>query len=355
MSRPTIDWGAGLNNIAVFRALNLGDMLCAVPALRALRRTLPNAHITLIGLDSARTFVNHFRHYTDELVQFPGDPAFPEQEVYERELPRFYRDMRSRKFDLVLQMHGSGQQSNTIVRAMEPVAWAGFVPEQSLGDEGLLMRWPDDLPEIHRYLALLNHLGINDTDDTLELPLHKSDHAQANALINQYALDLQRTVFIHPGARLPSRRWPLERFAAVGSSLAAKGWHITVTGSQNEDSLAHALSHHISYPIKNLCGLTTLGMLGSLLQRGRLLICNDTGISHVAASVNLPSVVIASGSDVKRWAPLDKSVHTVLHTPVACRPCAYYECPFDHFCALGVDVDDVLDEALKHLTEHTAS
>lgn len=65
--------------------------------------------------------------------------------------------------------------------------------------------------------------------------------------------------------------------------------------------MAHTLRARSGHALHDLCGATTLGALASLLQRGKLLICNDTGVSHLAASVRLPSVVIASGSDVARW------------------------------------------------------
>src|SRR5699024_9059570 len=102
-------------------------------------------------------------------------------------------------------------------------------------------------------------------------------------------------------------------------------------------------------------GLTDLGMLASMLQRAPLLICNDTGVSHVAAAMRTPSVVIASGSDVNRWAPLDTGLHTVLHADVPCRPCAHDDCPVPgHPCATRITTDDVLAAAhLQLIREQT--
>lgn len=339
--------------IAIFRALNLGDMLCAVPAFRALRRHLPQAHITLIGLDSARPVMERYSAYLDELILFPGDAAFPEQEVQGSALPGFYQAMRARHYDLILQMHGSGSRSNDIVQQMEPRQWAGFVDDPAHEKSGRFLLWPDALHEVHRYLALMRDLGVNAQDDRLELPVTKEEHQQAGELAAQFGLHLARTVFIHPGARLASRRWPLQRFAAVAMALIREGWQLALTGGRGERDMAARL-HEMAgggARIVNLCGLTELGVLAALLRRGRLLICNDTGISHVAAAVQAPSVVIASGSDVNRWAPLDTALHTVLYADAECRPCSYDTCPVGHTCALGVEVDQVLTKARQYLVK----
>jgi len=340
-------WSA--KNVVVFRALNLGDLLCTIPALRAVRSRLPDAHIALVGLESALPILQRFPEYLDELIEFPGDSAFPEQPLRADAVPAFYRSMRARSFDLALQMHGSGLQSNGIVQAMAPAQWVGFVPDAGQAVPGRLLPWPDHLHEVHRYLALLRHAGLDAEDDALEFPVNAHDEEQADLLAARLGLDLDRTVFIHAGARLASRRWPLERYAEVARELAAEGWQIALTGSRGERGLANALQNHAGRSFVNLCGETDLGVLASLLQRGRVLVSNDTGISHVAAGVHAASVVIASGSDVVRWAPLDAQRHTVLHAPMACRPCAYDECPIGHPCALAVGVECVLAEVRRRL------
>ena len=82
-------------SIVIFRALQLGDMLCAVPALRALRCALPTARITLVGLPWAEQFASRFRRYIDAFTSFPGHEAFPEQPVQQHQLADFYASMRA--------------------------------------------------------------------------------------------------------------------------------------------------------------------------------------------------------------------------------------------------------------------
>lgn len=342
--------GLPLRRIIVFRALQLGDLLCAVPAFRALRRAFPDARISLAGLPGAREFVQRYAAYLDEWFPFPGIAAFPEQAAHESALPDFYRRVRAWHPDVAVQMHGSGAQSNAVVQQFGADRWAGFVPRDAAQVPGARLAWPDDLPEIERYLALLRFAGVTDARDTrMEFPCSIADERDARALLDQYALQPDRLVLIHVGARLASRRWPLARYAQVARQLHQSGWQVALTGTMSERALTQELQRRAQAPLIDLSGQTHLGSLAALVRVSRLLICNDTGISHIAAAVQTPSVVIACGSDVHRWAPLDRRRHRVLAAPAPCRPCAYPTCPIGHPCAWAVMVDDVMSAVQRQL------
>jgi hypothetical protein len=129
----------------------------------------------------------------------------------------------------------------------------------------------------------------------------------------------------------------VERFARLGDALARRGLEVVITGSASELELAESLSRSLTAPHINLAGATSLGSLAALVQNARLLVCNDTGISHLAAALRVPSVVIVTGSDPDRWAPLDRARHRVVRHSVPCQPCLHVHCPIDHPCATGIE------------------
>jgi ADP-heptose:LPS heptosyltransferase len=92
----------------------------------------------------------------------------------------------------------------------------------------------------------------------------------------------------------------------------------------------------------NLCGHTTLWTLGALIEGAELVVCNDGDVSHIAAALGRPSVVVSCGSDASRWSPLDRARHRVLAQSMHCRPCSHVDCPTSHECANAIDVPQVL-------------
>jgi ADP-heptose:LPS heptosyltransferase len=338
-----MDAAGRIERIAVFRALMLGDMLCAQPALRALRAGWPHAEITLIGLPWAQDLAARWR-CIDRFVAFPGHPDLPESPVAHEQVPGFLAAMRASEFDLALQMHGNGTISNGIVVAFGAKHMAAFVTDGGAPthEVPIAVRWPELGHEIERCLALTDHLGLPRRGLQLELPLRDEERLAAAALVGNrpYAI-------VHPGARWESRRWPVERFAAVADALAARGLAIIITGGAVEAPIADALAGAMRYPALDLTGRTSLWVLAAMVERARLVVCNDTGISHVASATGTRSVVVACGSDVSRWAPLDAGRHRVLWAGVPCRPCGHERCPTAHECAMAIDAEAPISAACQ--------
>ncbi|HWI13872.1 MAG TPA: glycosyltransferase family 9 protein, partial [Burkholderiales bacterium] len=202
-----------------------------------------------------------------------------------------------------------------------------------------------------RFLKLAAALGAPSQGEHLEFPVHADEHRAIERALHGVARDY---VCIHPGARYPSRRWPSERFAAAADAIADRGLQIVVTGATQERALAEDVMRRMRHTAIDFTGRTTLGTFAALVSRARLVVSNDTGMSHVAAAVRAPSVIISSGADVERWRPLDAGRHPTLWHDVPCRPCAHLVCPTGHECARGVSVEAVVAEAARLLDRETA-
>jgi ADP-heptose:LPS heptosyltransferase len=239
--------------------------------LRALRAAWPDAQVTLIGLEDAASFVARFHAYLDDLMIFPGVEGMPEQPARPELMPAFFAEARARGFDLAIQMHGSGQQVNDIVDQLGAQHTAGFKPQfDSDAPSDDFMPWPGALPEPTRYTALMEFLGIPVDDLALAFPLSAQDQVDCDALVANMQLAPHRTVVIHPGARLESRRWPVERFAAVAGMLVDAGWQVAVTGSEAEQDLTASLIALAGVPVADLTGRTAgLQRHGRIPCRGR--------------------------------------------------------------------------------------
>lgn len=302
--------------IVVLRALQLGDALCAVPALRALREECPHASITLVGLPWARSLPDRLPRYLDDFMSFPGFPGLPEQPPHPPAFARFVLDARLRAFDLAVQMHGDGRISNRVARLLGAGRIAGFRrrdEDVERGSRDAWLRYPDRGHEVRRLLALVRFLGCESRDESLEFPLLPSDRAELRTSGLAHGLEPGRYICVHPGARSADRRWPLEHFAAVADALhAAWGLPIVITGSGEERELSAAMRQRMRAPAVDAAAPISFGALAALIADARLLVANDTGASHLASALRVPSVIVFGNSDPARWAPLDTELHRVV-------------------------------------------
>jgi ADP-heptose:LPS heptosyltransferase len=139
--------------IAVVRALRVGDLLCAVPMLRALRKQWPSAQIALIGLPWAKVLLHRFPRYLDAFLEFPGWPGIPERTFDGVAWTRFLGEARRGAFDTVIQAHGNGSHINDFVLATPARCHAGFHPRGERAPRSGFMPYPDDRPEPARFRA----------------------------------------------------------------------------------------------------------------------------------------------------------------------------------------------------------
>lgn len=342
-----------IQRIAIFRALQLGDLLLAVPALRAIRHRFPTAEITLIGLPWAASFVDRYACYLNRFVEFVGYPGIAEIPLTPESSARveqFLAEQRAYGYDLVVQMHGSGQTSNPFVLALHGRMTVGYYDGTSPAGLSLHAQYPHDQHEIFRNLGLAALLGSTHLSPRLEFPLTSEDHAEAATLLQGVLAQRRPLIALHPGARPPARRWPVAYFASLADMLAQRfDAQIVFTGGPGEEATVQTVIDLMHTRPLNLAGKTSLGGLAALIQRVSLCISNDTGPAHVACAVDTPSIILFGPADFARWSPLDATRHTALRHPVACSPCGYWECPIDHRCLRGLSPETVFVTAQRYL------
>lgn len=336
--------------IAVIRALALGDMLCAVPTFRALRARFPDAHIALIGLPWAAELVERFPDYLDELIEFPGFPGIPEARVDPWRTTGFLSAMQGRPFDLAVQLQGNGTVINEFAVLLGARRNAGFVPTDPAsapprGDRGdIWVPYPASGHEIDRLLALPRALGAP-VDDHLEFPVTDADRDEASGLLTDIGVTSGSSfAVVHAGGSRPDRRWPAERFAAVADELAAVGLGIVLTGTTPEADVTAAVRATMRRRAADLAGRTSLGALAGLVEAARVVVTNDTGVSHLAAAIGTDSVTVFTASDRERWTPRGAGRHVAVGEGVSDGEIGQVDVP----------VARVLDSAMRLLNDRTA-
>ncbi len=297
--------------IAVVRALHgLGDMLCAMPALRALRSAYGRAETTLIGLPSVRWFVERYPEYVDTLLPFPGFPGIAEMPYSPAVLADFLRRVQESPFDVAIQMHGCGTVSNAFTALLGARCMTGlYCPGHFCPTPETFFRYPERGSEIRRWLFLTEQLDCSARDETLFFPVRPEDREALAAHPRLAELEPEHYVLVHPGARDLLRRWPAACFAAVADGLAERGYRVVLTGTAAERRTAATVAELMAHEALNLAGETDLGVAAALMEQAALLVTNDTGISHLAAALATRSVIVFLASDPDRWAPIDRQRH----------------------------------------------
>jgi ADP-heptose:LPS heptosyltransferase len=277
----------GRPRLLALRALGLGDLLTAVPALRALAHAVPDHRLELAAPTALTPLVELIGggwglHPAAPLA--PLDPALAGPQ-------------------LAVNLHGRGPQSHRVLRDARPGRLIAFaheeVPESAGGP-----RWRPGEPEVERWCRLLRESDVpaDPRDLALDAPAQAPPPAAVGATL------------IHPGAGSRARRWPLERFAAVARAERAAGRPVAVTGSRAERDLAARLVALAGLPgTSDLSGATDLAGLAACVAAAERVICGDTGIAHLATSLGTPSVVLFGPTSPREWGPpVERARHRVL-------------------------------------------
>ncbi len=258
-----------LPTLVVLRALKLGDLLVATPALRAIARAFP-LHRRVLYAPLALEPIIRLIGGVDEVV----DTA---------ELSRL-RPRRERP-DIALNLHGRGPTSTRLLASMQPRRLVAF------GED---IPWDETEHERVRWCRLLESSGIPADHEDLVLRRTRLPSAAC----------LAAATIVHPGASSEARRWPADRFAAVARSEHERGRAVVVTGTAQEAAVAGAVVEQAGLPPSaNLAGRTSLLQLAALVAGARVVCSGDTGVAHLATGFGTPSVLLFGPVSPEQWGP----------------------------------------------------
>jgi ADP-heptose:LPS heptosyltransferase len=286
--------------IGVVRMLpGLGDLLCAVPALRALRKVEPRAHVTFIGLPRGRWMHERFPTYIDQWLPCQSCPGLPESEPDPVAHAHFLRQARAARLDLAIQMHGDGRVTNPFTASLGAARWGGLCRPGCHPGDDLLDVLDERRHETERCGDALRAVGIDIDEDTeLEFPLDEHDRDELESLLGHVPPSL---VIVHAGASCADRRWSPAAFAAVVDQLTPRVDRVVLTGSADELDVAEAVMNRSIVPPLNVAGRTSVGALAALVAAASVVVCNDTGVAHLAGAVGTPSLTVYARCDRRRW------------------------------------------------------
>jgi heptosyltransferase-2 len=147
-----------------------------------------------------------------------------------------------------------------------------------------------------------------------------------------------------PGAEYgPAKQWPLGHFAELGRKLASDGFRIVISGSAKDTPAAEQIAGEIGTAAQSLAGKTTLGQAIDVLSLASGVVSNDSGLMHVAAALQRPTVALFGSSSELVTPPLSRTA-VILSRELPCRPCFERTCPLRHLdCLTGLSPDRVAD------------
>jgi len=336
----------------VVRGTNwVGDAVMTVPALRALRRILPDAEITLAIRPWARGIFTD-QKFVDNVLVYDRRNAFS--------VISQIREWKSREFDLAILFQNAFEAAVIPFFAGVPIrlGYATESRQKLLTNPVPLPDWRSSEHEVFYYLYLIAALeqflfGSNtvcEHEPDIGLELTESKGEDARKLLFQSGLTNESSIIaICPGSiNSRAKRWPAERFAKLGDELIEQGKQVLLIGSQDEEDVTAAVTSRMRNSPVVLTGKTTLDQLIGILSISDLVVTNDTGPAHIAASLGRPTLVIFGPTNPLTTRPFSSQAEILRHPP-DCAPCMLRDCPIDHRCMTAITVEEVLEHSLALL------
>jgi len=301
-------------NILITKPSSLGDIVLALPALRALRMSFPEAKISwLIRPEFAQLIENH--PHLDEIITFdrkllgkawfhPG--AFGA-------LMSLLRKLRRGRFDVIFDFQGLFRTAS--------LAWLsgckkrfGMANAREFATVFYTHKIPQNIENIHMvdfYLKIIQAAGASDFGVEFVFPSNPDAEDSVDKLLASHGIKENYAVLISSSAH-QDKCWPPERFAQLADKISSQyGLSIVATGSASEAGIIEKIQKNADVPIASLAGQTSLNELVALLKRAKLAVSNDTGPGHIAAAVGIPLVLMFGRTNPVRLVPYGRK-HCVM-------------------------------------------
>jgi heptosyltransferase-2 len=333
-----------IKSILVTRTDRIGDVVLSTPVLEALRKRFPNVKIVAMVLPTTRAVVEG-NPYVDEVLVYDKRGS---QRRFLDSL-RFALSLRKKKIDVALHLHPTNRMHILSRLAGIPFRIGykkkfGWLLSHTIAESKHL----GTRHEAEYNFDLLRFLDVPKPDVLRPLfVVERSDETKLDQLLAAMKLSLPRPIVFFPSASCVSKKWPLEHFASLAEILYARtGVPIVLVGGPDAVPLSALLRSSTTVNLVDLVDKLDLKMLGALFKRARLVVSNDSGPMHIAASVGAPVVSIFGRNDPglrpQRWRALGKKSFYI-HKDVGCIKCLAHNCQRDLLCLKSISVNDVMD------------
>jgi heptosyltransferase-2 len=332
----------------VVRGTNwVGDSLMTIPALRALRRVLPDAHITLVIRPGTKGIFSDV-DFIDEILVYDRKNAFSV-------VPQV-REWKRRRFDLAVLFQNAFEAALIPFLAGVPLR-LGYATEsrQALLTHPLqLPDWRSSRHEVFYYLYVITALEqmlfgrstVCEAEPDASIRISEGRKRSATELLRAVGVsEDDSVVVICPGSiNSRAKRWPAEAYASLADRLIEGKRRVLLIGSKDETDVSEEVTRRMQQQPIVLTGKTTLDQITAVLDRADLIVTNDTGPAHIGAALGRPTIVIFGPTNPLTTRPFAPDA-VILRHPPDCAPCMLRDCPIDHRCMTAITVDDVFEQS----------
>ena len=332
--------------ILFIKPSSLGDIVDALPTLAALRRHFPQAHIAWLVKRQWAELLERVEGLDRVWAVGPGVSGWLS------EVPR----LRAERFDLAVDLQGLFR-SACMARLAGCPERVGFANGREGSPLFYTQRVVVPTPEMHavdRYLLVADALGAaRPATPQFRFRISPTDREQVAAVLSRAGVRAGSAwIAMNVSARWPTKRWPVESFAAVADRLYEEGaGPVVLIGGPDDRADAQAVKALVkTSSIIDVTGLTPLGLLPALLQSASVLLTNDSGPMHVAAAVGTPVVALFGPTSPVRTGPYGAQ-HRVLTHQLPCSPCFSRRCTnaIERECLTGITPAQAVEAVLSRL------